>query len=248
MNSVILTSYFSIKKHPNDPNDKCVIGRGNDGRVLQNDFRYIEPWYNSVNKLNLEGRVFHDNLSEDFLNKYTTDNIKFIKVTPSDYSNNDWRFFCYRNYLEENRFDCVFLTDGSDVRVVKDPCKIIKDNPEVDLFACKDSIMLNEFPYLQIHQQAQWENYVWFSIFQKTLELINMGVIGGNYENILLFLNKFCETRIKLGNTDFNSDMWTGQYVFRDLLSDKKMLIGEPFTSNFKKYETHREDVYFIHK
>jgi hypothetical protein len=94
----------------------------------------------------------------------------------------------------------------------------------------------------------EFEFYVKDLSFYKTLELINMGVIGGNYENILLFLNKFCETRIKLGNTDFNSDMWTGQYVFRDLLSDKKMLIGEPFTSNFKKYETHREDVYFIHK
>jgi hypothetical protein len=108
--------------------------------------------------------------------------------------------------------------------------------------------MLNEFPYLQIHQQAQWENYTWFSIHEKTLDLINMGVIGGNYQNIMIFLNKFCETRIRLGYPDFNSDMWIGQYIFRNLLSDKKILIGQPFTSNFKKYEINREDVYFIHK
>jgi len=248
MNSVILTSYFSVKKHPNDPNDKCVIGRGSDGRVLQNDFQYIKPWYNSVNKLNLEGRIFYDNLSDDFLNEYTTDKIKFIKVTPSDYSNNDWRFFCYRNFLEENKFNSVFLTDGSDVTVVKDPGRIIKDNPLIDLFVCKDSIMLNEFPYLQIHKQARWDNYTWFHNHQQMLNLINMGVIGGGYDNIMLFLNNFCETRIKLGHPDFNSDMWTGQYVFRNLLSYKNMLIGEPFTSNFKKYEIDRGDVYFIHK
>lgn len=248
MNSVILTSYFSIKKHPNDPNDKCVIGRGSDGRVLQNDFQYIKPWYNSVNKLNLEGIIFYDNLSDDFLNECTTDKIKFIKVTPSDYSNNDWRFFCYRNFLEENKFNSVFLTDGSDVSVVKDPGGIIKDNPLIDLFACKDSIMLNEFPYLQIHKQARWGNYTWFHDYQQTLNLINMGVIGGNYQNIMLFLNNFCETRVKLGHPDFNSDMWVGQYVFRTLLSHKQIMIGEPFTSNFKKYEIDREDVYFIHK
>lgn len=248
MSSVILTSYFSVKKHPNDPNDSWVIGRQADGRVSQNDFQYIEPWYNSVNKLGLEGRIFYDNLSDEFLKQYTTDKIKFIKVSPSDYSNNDWRFFCYRNFLEENKFDSVFLTDGSDVTVVQDPSGIISSFPDTDLFVCKDSIMLNEFPYLQLHEQAEWEDYVWFMICHHRLELINMGVIGGNYENILLFLNKFCETRIRLGIPDFNSDMWIGQYVFRKLLADKSILIGEPFTSIFKKYEIDRKDVYFIHK
>jgi hypothetical protein len=248
VDSVILTSYFSIKKHPNDPNDSWVIGRQADGRVSQNDFKYIEPWYNSVNELGLEGRIFYDNLSDEFLQQYTTDKIKFIKVRPSDYSNNDWRFFCYRNFLEENKFDNVFLTDGSDVTVVQDPSGIISSFPDTDLFVCKDSIMLNEFPYLKIHEQAEWDDYVWFMICHHQLELINMGVIGGRYDNILLFLNKFCEIRIRLGLPDFNSDMWLGQYIFRKLLDDKSILIGEPFTSVFKQYEIDRKDVYFIHK
>lgn len=248
MNSVVLTSYFSVKKHPNDPNDTWVIGRRADGRVSQNDFNYIEPWYNSVNKLSLEGRIFYDNLSDEFLERYTTDKIKFIKVSPSDYSNNDWRFFCYRNFLEENKFDSVFLTDGSDVTVVQDPSRIISSFPDIDLFVCKDSIMLNEFPYLQLHEKAEWGDYVWFSIMASRCELINMGVIGGNYDNIMSFLHQFCETRIRLGEPEFNSDMWVGQYVFRKLLSDKNIMIGEPFTSVFKGYEIYRKDVYFIHK
>lgn len=248
MNSVIFTSYFSQKKHPNDPNDPWVVGRSSDGRVLQNSFSYIENWYNSINILGIQARIFHDNLDDEFINKYTTDKIKFVTVETSDYSNNDWRFFCYRNYLEDNKFDCVFLTDCSDVIVVKEPSNILKEYPDKDFFICKDSILLSEFPYLQLHQQANWNNYIWFSIMQSRLDLINMGVIGANYNNMLLFLNKFCETRIKLGNPDFNSDMWTGQYVFRDLLSDKSLLIGGPFTSNFKKYENDRKDVFFIHK
>lgn len=47
---------------------------------------------------------------------------------------------------------------------------------------------------------------------------------------------------------NFNADMWIGQYVFRHLLVDKKLLIGYPFTSDFKQYQNDRKDVYFIHK
>lgn len=249
MNSVILTSYFSVKEHPNNPNDKWVIGRASDGRVLQNDFKYIEPWYNSVKNLNLEGRIFYDNLSDDFLSQYTTDKIKFIKADSSDYSNLDWRWFCYRNYLEENIYENVFITDGSDVTVVKNPSNLINDYSEIDLFVCKDSILLSQFPYLELHQKFNWDDYIWFCIMQNRLDLINMGVIGGDYKNIIEFLEIFCQQRIKMGHVEFGqADMWLGQYIFRHILREKKILIGEPFTSNFKKYEIDRKDVYFIHK
>lgn len=247
-NSVIFTTYFSKKEHPNSPDDNAVVGRGKDGKVLQNTIEYISPWYNSVRNLGLKGKIFYDNLDQKFVDQYTTNLIEFIKVDTSDYSNNDWRFFCYRDYLNSNEFDNVFLTDGSDVTVVKDPSLIITEFPEIDLFACKDSIMLSEFPYLQLHKQVNWDGYSYFNINQQNFELINMGVIGGKYDNIISFLDKFCVTRLSLGSPSFNSDMWIGQYVFRYLMSNKKLLIGEPFTSNFKQYENARKDVYFIHK
>jgi hypothetical protein len=248
MNTVIFTSYFSVKEHPNNPNDNAVIGRGSDGRVLQNNFEYISAWYNSIINIGVSARIFYDNLTEDFIKKYTTDKIQFIKVNISDYSNNDWRFFCYRNYLENNNFDSVFLTDGSDVKVVKNPSLILSEYPDTDLFVCKDSITLGQFPYCQLHQQVGWDNLDWFIKNKNNLPLINMGVIGGSYSNIQTFLDAFCTTRIRLGAPEFNSDMWIGQYVFRQVLSYKKNMIGEPFTSNFKSYEDDRTDVYFIHK
>jgi hypothetical protein len=247
--TVICTTYFSKKPHPNDPNDQWVVGRNKDGTVIQNDIKYIEPWYNSINLLGLNGIIFYDNLEKSFVDKYTTDKIRFIKTDTSDYSNNDWRFFVYRNFFYENsQYDYVFLTDGSDVSVVQDPSTIIDKYKYIDFFVCKDSILLSEFPYLNIHQQASWDNINWFIQNQKLLPLINMGVIGGSYQNMLLFLEKFCQNRIKLGFPEFNSDMWLGQYIFRNILSYKNLLIGEPFTSNFKKYETNRKDVYFVHK
>ncbi len=247
MSSVILTSYFSKKEHPNDPRDSYVTGREKDGRVTQNNIKYIEPWYNSILSLNIEGRVFYDNLSDEFIKEYETDKVKFTKVETSDYSNNDWRFFCYRNFLEENRFDSVFLTDGSDVTVVKDPSEIVTSKTQ-DLYVCKDSISLSEFGYLDVHRQAGWGDFVFMAMQQNILDLINMGVIGGSYSNIMKFLNSFCQTRIRLGNPKFNSDMWVGQYVFRCLLKQMNILVGYPFTSEFKKYQNDRKDVYFIHK
>ena len=247
MSSVILTSYFSQKEHPNDPKDSHVFGREKDGRVMQNDIKYIEPWYNSIRDLNIEGRVFHDNLSDEFIEEYETDKIKFIKVETSDYSNNDWRFFCYRNFLEENKFDSVFLSDGSDVKVVKDPSEIVNSTVH-DLYVCKDSIKLEEFPYLDIHKKAGWDDFFSMAIQKNRLDLINMGVIGGSYKKILDFLDKFYKIRVELGNPNFNANMWVGQYIFRCLLKDKRLMIGEPFTSDFKQYQKNRKDVYFIHK
>jgi len=246
--SVICTTYFSKKIHPNDPNDQAVTGRTADGTVINNDIQYIKPWYESISKLGLNGIVFYDNLEQDFVDKYKTDTIDFIKVETSSYSNNDWRFFVYRDYFTNKDYDNIFLTDGSDVTIVKNPDEIVSEYSNIDFFLCKDSITLAEFPYLQVHQQVKWMNTEWFYKNHHSLPLINMGVIGGRSENILNFLDLFCQARIKLSNPDFNADMWVGQYVFRYHLSHKNLLIGDPFTSIFKGYQTHRSDVYFIHK
>jgi hypothetical protein len=247
MSSVVLTSYFSKKTHPNHPNDNHVVGREKDGRVTQNSIEYIEPWYNSVRDLNIEGRVFYDNLSDEFIEEYETDKIKFIKVNTSDYPNNDWRFFCYRDFLEKNKFDSVFLSDGSDVKVVKDPSEIVNSTTH-DLYVCKDSIKLRDFPYFDIHKKSSWDDTVLMLMNQNTFDLINMGVIGGSYDNIIDFLDIFCKVRSEMGGASFNANMWIGQYIFRSLLKDKSIMIGEPFTSEFKQYQDDRRDVYFIHK
>lgn len=247
LKSALFTSYFSKKIHPQF-GDPQLEGVAEDGRAKQNDISYIGRWYESVKNLGIEARIFCDNLSDSFIAEYETDKIKFVKVETNDYSYNDWRFFCYLNYLKDNKFESVFMTDSSDVIVVKDPSLIIEEFPNVDYFICKDSIKLYQFPYVQNHNALGFDNYSLFFLNQYEWDLINMGAIGGKYDNMMLFLRLLCEERLKIGNPTFNADIWTGNYVFRHKLSDKKLLIGEPFTSNFKKYEYDRKDVYFIHK
>lgn len=247
MSLVILTSYFSKKSHP-QAGDPDLKGMAQDGRVQQNSFNYIEGWYNPVKALGIEARVFHDNLSDDFLKQYTTPKIQFIKVkTPDGYPYNDWRFFCWRDYLEANKFDGVFLIDSSDVAIVKNPSMLFDEFPKIDYFLGKDSIKLYQFPYLSGHKQFNWENYILFFINQFEWDLINVGVIGAKYDNMMLFLNTMCQIRMRMGYTTFPTDMFTGNYIFRHILAGKSLLIGEPVTSGFKKYES-RTDVYFIHK
>lgn len=251
MSSIILTSYFSAKRHPNSPLDLDVVGRGKSGRVHQNSFDYIKPWYDSVTNLSLQGIIFHDGLTDEFVNKYSNNNIKFVyaDAESQSYSNLDYRWFCYRDYLIKNKFESVFISDCSDVTVVKDPSTLLKRKKNYDFFLCKDSLTLDTFPYFHIHKKYNWPYYVEMLLQKNNFDLINMGVVGGSYDNIIDFLDKYYDTRVGMRDELFEqADMWVGQYIFRCLLKDKSLLIGEPFTSDFKKYQNNRKDVYFIHK
>lgn len=250
MKTLILSSYFSIKPHPNDPKDDAVIGRGADGHVPTSNIGYIKKWYESIISTNLNAVMFHDSLDDEFLKKYSNDNVEFVKVEPNDYSNNDFRFFCFNDYLNslKNAPDCVFHTDASDVVVVKDPSTLVLENDSIDYFTCKDSIKLEEFPYMQVHEQVGWEDNLLFMINQQDWDLINMGVIGGKFDKMLTFYKEFVKIRDELSNPHFNADMWLCQYLLRSQMQPCELMIGDPVCSEFKKYQDERKDVFFIHK
>ena len=261
MNGVILTSYFTKKKHPNHHQDLDVVGRNDKGFVDNNNFNYIKKWYNSVIKLKLNGVVFHDDLSEDFVDKYTNQYIKFEKVGESNWSNNDYRFYCWRDYLRDKDYDWVFHNDVSDVVVVKDPTGLIKNHSEYKYFVCKDNFPLEgpAFTYLRVAEIAKLEGQYWF-LMNSQLPLLNMGVVGGKLEDMKNFYEKFCEVRDSaqpcppigfdgngIPDPYFNMNMWVGNNVLRYHIQEK-ILLGQPVTSKYKKYENDRKDVYFIHK
>lgn len=251
MHTLILSSYFSLKPHPNHPEDSAVRGRAADGRVWQSDFNYIKDWYLSVVNNNLKAVLFYDNLDKEFIDLYQNENVTFQKVSTSDYSNNDWRFFCFDEYLqgipEEDRPETVFHTDASDVIIVKDPHELVRDK-NYDYFACKDSIPLSSFGYMKVHEHFNWEDRLMFLVNMPDWWLINMGVIGGGFESMSKFYSKFTSIRTQMGSPEFNADMWICQYLLRSQLQPCHLLMGDPVCSEFKKYETGRTDVYFIHK
>lgn len=245
--SCILTSYFTLKKHPQclDTNNK-IIGIDGDGFVENNSFEYISNFYNSVINLDLDVVVFHDNLSDEYIKKYSTDSISFVKVNDSKYSNNDYRFLCYLQWLRKHEYESVFLVDIADVIVVRDP-SLIEINDSICF--CKDVFSLMEYRYGPISFSELCTSLCLDCSAIKNIEnldLLNMGVIGANYKNILNFLNLFWEYRVRCGHHGENLNMSLGNYVAR--MHFDRIHYGYPFCSEFKKYQTDRKDVYFIHK
>ena len=245
--SCILTSYFTLKKHPQclDTRNE-IIGINSDGFVKNNSFQYICNFYNSVVNLDLDVVIFHDNLSDEYIDQYSTNNISFVKVNESKYSNNDYRFLCYLKWLRGHEYESVFLVDIADVIVVKDP-SFIEINESICF--CKDAFALLEYKYgpISFVEICTYLSLDCSGIKNiENLDLLNMGVIGANYKSILNFLNLFWEYRVRCGYHQENINMSLGNYVAR--MHFDRIHCGYPFCSEFKKYQTDRKDVYFIHK
>eukprot|EP00124_Ichthyophonus_hoferi_P001100 Ihof_evm1s51 gene=Ihof_evmTU1s51 len=113
--SVVFACYFSRKK---DPQRGSMLGSDN--------FDYIEKWYESVKKLELEAVIFHDGLSPDFIASYSTSTITFMRVNLGERSTNDERFFFYRDYLADHlEITAVVMTDISDVVFRMNPFELM---------------------------------------------------------------------------------------------------------------------------
>ncbi len=68
---------------------------------LSTEMGLIADWYHSVHRNNLTAIVFHDHLNERFIARYTTHNVRFVKVPVGVRSNRDERFNHYLTYLNE---------------------------------------------------------------------------------------------------------------------------------------------------
>lgn len=84
--NVVMSVYFNSNPDPQ---------RGN--YIEKDNFEYIKPWYESVIKNKLNGILFHDNLSDDFLKKYESEYVKFIFIDP--------KYLVIRNYYSKVLFD-----------------------------------------------------------------------------------------------------------------------------------------------
>ena len=241
---VVFTSYFCAKPHPQFAwGDKEIVGVGPNGKVDKNQFSYIRDWYESLVKHKVKGVVFHDLLSEEFVNRWTNEYISFEKCNTQTtlHSNNDIRFIFYAKYLEDHKFEIVYLTDGSDVVMVNDPNNII-DIESADIFVCADDKLIskdvNFWPCVNHIPEFKENSDSW--------ELLNMGVIGGTYDNINKFCRLFAGHRTRTEPEELNLNMPLGNMIIRT--NFKEIHVGSPFTSEFKQHQVNRRDVCFRHK
>lgn len=238
ISNILLTTYFCKKKDPQRKNFAPC-----------DDIKYIKPWYNSIKKLNLNGIVFHDGLSSNFIHKYETEKIKFVKVDSSKfkYSLNDQRYFIYLNYLNKNpNIKNVFMTDGNDVTVIQNPFEKLNLNKinagSEESFIYKNEWIQSKIKKYNSNPKLNLNNNIEGMVY-------NAGILGGSRELVINFLENMI-TKFK-NMTKLQSQQNLNMIVFNDVIYNdlkEEVYTGKPIHSRYKKFENNRKDICFIHK
>ena len=100
LENAIFTCYFVNKKDP-----LHGITR------LSGDINYMRPWYESINRLSINGIVFHDGLENDFIEKYQTQFVRFRKCQLGDYSIFEERWIVFYMFLSKTNIQRAFFCD-----------------------------------------------------------------------------------------------------------------------------------------
>jgi hypothetical protein len=84
LKEVIVTCYFTLKPDPQ-------LG------TLRNsaDFKYIQPWYDSIMKIGVSGIILHDGLESAFIEHYQNDLVQFRFCEMGNYSIFEERWLLY---------------------------------------------------------------------------------------------------------------------------------------------------------
>jgi len=214
------------------------------------DYSKIKIWKESIEVLKLNGVIFHDQLSQEFINKHQSHYIKFIRCN-NDYSwsTNDFRFAVYNHYLKQNNdIEFVFVTDITDVKVVHDPFEQIKKQKlENKIITGLDNAgIINKSVW---HRMKNYGYIPKYTTFWQTLPypVLNAGILGGSRTNIIKFTDKMIEEFLQINNPNENNNMAVFNYVCYKYFKNE-IITGEPICSKFTRFESTRRDVWFIHK
>ncbi len=229
----------------------------NRNTTLKNDdFSLAKEWCDSIKKTNLNGVLFHNNLSVKTCEENSNENIEFIKI---DYNNlfkpNVIRYFFYSDYLEKKslEIDNLFLTDISDVVVLNDPFIVpfFIENP--DFIFCGDEPTILENEWMRSHSEhlrARIDDYLNFEETFKNKALLNCGIIGGNMKIMKEFIDKLIaihQTYNFNNDSEYTGDMGAFNYLIRTQFN-KRFFHGFPINTEFKAYQINRNDCWFRHK
>lgn len=255
---VVLTVYMTSKKDPQR-------GFFQDN----NSYNYIKPWYETMKEKKLHGVIFYDNLSDDFIKKYQTDKIFFVKTKLGMYSINDERYIIYNVFLNKNpHYKYVLTSDVSDVEINKDPFELMQLEPEKIFIGTNVVIEGPEIRTPKWYDRREWKivrfndalkraNYDPIGYTKNKYQIYNVGLLGGSYKVVKPFIDEMCKI-IFIVNNNKNNNMLIANYIAvkhyikgynKITFCTDKLITGYPFNSVYKKYEKLGEsEAALIHK
>lgn len=242
INTAVFTTYFV--NNP-DPQRK--------EHAPADDYSYVAPWHQSMTQLGLNGVIFHDGLSAEFMSEHGGNGIQFEFVSPDEfeYSLNDYRFVIYERYLRNHpEIEAVFMTDGNDVAVVQEPFSMI-DPKRVyvgsEMEFIEDSQWVKRRFYFLNQGPAQFPMPK--SLFRRKHRVYNAGILGGSREICMEFLGHMVGGLAQL--TDEQKMLNVNMALFNHTVYahfKRRAVTGQPLHSEYKDFQADRKDVYFIHK
>jgi len=220
------------------------------------NYELVRNWAESVAANNLQGIIFHNNFTLETCRKHENKCISFIKIAYNPKFNpNVYRYFLYKEFLQEhaNLFKSIFITDISDVVVVKNPfiTQFFIENPNA-IFCGDEPPSLNN-DWMKAHSANLRGKIKDYAEYEKKFEnetLLNCGIIGGTTPLMFNFIQKLCDIHLNYNSenqTAFTGDMGAFNYLVRTQFSNQ-LIHGEPVNTVFKMYENDREDCWFRHK
>lgn len=178
--------------------------------------------------------IFEDSASNEFINKYSTDKITFVRYSlKRDVCT--YRHYCYLNYLKKNqsRFAKILCLDCSDLELYKDPFPLINDS--ILIGSEKTKIEDNVFIVDQFRKAGT-------KIYYPKKKVLNCGIMGGNHNSMVILFEQF-----KLF-TQHNKDI-IEMAIFNKLIYDNfKYKTGHPVHTVFGEFESEESGCYIRHK
>ena len=229
----------------------------NRSTTLEHDhYALVQEWAESIAALGMQGVIFHNNFSEETCEKYSNENISFIKIEYDEKWNpNVFRYFIYRDFLLyfASTIKSVFVTDVSDVVVIQNPftSKLFQENRN-KLFCGDEPKVLNNdwMNNHSTHLRNQISDYAECEKKFAESTLLNCGIIGGSLDVMKEFLNELCfiHEHFNVNNeTSYTGDMGAFNYIARTHFNNN-LIHGAPVNTVFKEYESARGDCWFRHK
>ena len=204
------------------------------GEKISSDYlEYMRPWWTTVNRVGLTGTVLHDGLPDGCIAAATTKRIGFVATEPSDLPILHDRHRLVRDYLRQIDDRYILVTDISDVAFKRDPFPLFEPGPQpYRLFIGSEPKTIGNCRCLSQEITRQFGE-----LLHADRQVVNPGIVGGEREEVLTFLNRLLDCIDQFRDRLLNSDMSIVNKVIHDHYQPDELCTGFPLHSRFKKWE-----------
>lgn len=229
----------------------------NRNTTLEDDsYELVKDWAVSMAMAKVKGIIFHNNFSTKTVALVENDYVSFIRIDYNQkYNPNVFRYFVYRDFLQiqRERINGVFITDITDVVLVKNPFTdaIFTNNPNSIFCGDEPKILMND--WMIAHSSNLRKNMSDYSAYESSFgqfPLLNCGIIGAQATLLYGFIGSLCfiHERFNVDNqTAYTGDMGAFNFLVRTQYNSN-LIHGKPVNTVFKGFEVDRTDCWFRHK